>query len=813
MAIRASNGYPTEAATPGGGTQQSIQYLYDNVANDGDTITLPSGDFNWTERVTLGQDKGIIIQGNTTTGGAGTGTVSPVHNTKIYDFVGTSPPGGDRRTMILVSSRPARNYRITGLTFKKGSTISASQGGSRGTVEFENDETTWGSPPAPSYNNRLDNCYFEDCFQYCQTAFTGWCYGVIDHCIFEFGVNRFVHYNHQNNYGGLDSAGVPYDNGHGAFNDRPRFGTLDFVFMESCTVGLLRRTTNTTYAFIDGTQGTRVVARNNYIINGIVGGHGTEGGVPRGVRAKEVYNNTLEFNKSDVFYNGRSGSALIHDNTSVGTIQPTLTATVNYRQFYARPDPVWGQSNGISIWDTNVTDAVNPGGRYPTLDKNQQSYNEANMLSNGAFIFHTGTATADTAEGTMTDTTHGGTGITWTPGMWSGYSIRHEEPGSESFGMGSWIISNSADSLTYRTRAITGDPVPLIFKAGDHYSIRRVLVTMDQNGGGYTTRKIKTKSGAPVLEASNAVGWCDPQVEPIYAWNNIHNPGAIPMLLTQVPGSPTTRLGTELFNSPDDTQAKAWYNAERNGHGHNGTGDTSGPAYTGTAVFPHPLVQPEAPKPFILISGNLSFGNVNVGSSSQKTATITNNGTANLVITDMTSNLAVFTIATPHTVTLAPGASTTRQVTFTPAAASTYSGTLTVAITGTFGGSNTAALDGVGVGVSATKVLVITGDLLFGNVMRGSVAQRTVNFANTGNAPLTITNLVPDSGISLSWTSTVIQPNGALNLIATADTSTQGAFSGTIAITSDATSGPNHLDFSFTVTERIVFGIFCDVQA
>src|SRR6266480_971615 len=43
------------------GTAESVQYLHDNSAQDGDTITLPAGTFTWTRPVTI--SKAIRLQG------------------------------------------------------------------------------------------------------------------------------------------------------------------------------------------------------------------------------------------------------------------------------------------------------------------------------------------------------------------------------------------------------------------------------------------------------------------------------------------------------------------------------------------------------------------------------------------------------------------------------------------------------------------------------------------------------------------------------------------------------------------------------
>jgi hypothetical protein len=69
------------------GTSINIQYIHDNLAQDGDTITLPPGTFTWTTGVTV--NKGITIQGQT--------TVSGDHSTWSV----TSPPPVSDQTILV----------------------------------------------------------------------------------------------------------------------------------------------------------------------------------------------------------------------------------------------------------------------------------------------------------------------------------------------------------------------------------------------------------------------------------------------------------------------------------------------------------------------------------------------------------------------------------------------------------------------------------------------------------------------------------------------------------------------------------------
>lgn len=75
---------------------------------------------------------------------------------------------------------------------------------------------------------------------------------------------------------------------------------------------------------------------------------------------------------------------------------------------------------------------------------------------------------------------------------------------------------------------------------------------------------------------------------------------------------------------------------------------------------------------------SLSFGNVEVGSSSMLQATVTNTGTAPLVISNIVSSDGQFTF-TPNAfpINVAPGANQVFDVTFTPAAVGAYTANLT----------------------------------------------------------------------------------------------------------------------------------------
>ncbi|NJL59431.1 MAG: choice-of-anchor D domain-containing protein [Desulfobacteraceae bacterium] len=107
--------------------------------------------------------------------------------------------------------------------------------------------------------------------------------------------------------------------------------------------------------------------------------------------------------------------------------------------------------------------------------------------------------------------------------------------------------------------------------------------------------------------------------------------------------------------------------------------------------------------PIIALSGDMAFGSVYLGSSAQKTLTISNIGN---------SPLTVYSISCPTgfsgnwSGTIAAGAYQNVTVTFTPTAAQTYSGTIAVSSDKTLG-TETIAVSGTGIpiqtGISAIR--------------------------------------------------------------------------------------------------------------
>ena len=105
-----SDGTETGHNYPGG----SVQWVHDNQAQNGDTITLPSGTFRYTTPLNI--TKGITLQGNTQVIGAPMTWQTAVDNTIIIDNTPRTAPD----LIHAVNFTSTQGFRITGITFKAG---------------------------------------------------------------------------------------------------------------------------------------------------------------------------------------------------------------------------------------------------------------------------------------------------------------------------------------------------------------------------------------------------------------------------------------------------------------------------------------------------------------------------------------------------------------------------------------------------------------------------------------------------------------------------------------------------------------------
>jgi hypothetical protein len=291
------------------GSAKSVQLLHDNSAKDGDTITVPAGEFTWSTAVTI--SKGITIQG------------AGFESTKIVSSVNSN--------RFTLNTTSGKKYRITGLDLT-------------GPAGLTNNNPTI-FVKGFSHQVRVDNCRF-DIDSTWNVFYGDWALGVIDHCQF---------------YGAMTSIFVSHarwgnkTEGDGSYQDDPGYGTDKAVFIEDC---YFQESTNR--PMMDAEPGSRVVVRKNKMVNNSVQNHGNEqnsttiGG--RACRLQEVYENEASTNVGGPFVGTRGGSGVIWGNKL--TRFNVVLSLVYYQSLM---HDIGKTADGTRKWDQNE-----PGGPFYT---------------------------------------------------------------------------------------------------------------------------------------------------------------------------------------------------------------------------------------------------------------------------------------------------------------------------------------------------------------------------------------------------------------------------------------------------------------
>jgi hypothetical protein len=301
-----------------------------------------------------------------------------------------------------------------------------------------------------------------------------------------------------------------------------------------------------------------------YLLNGPISDHGTEGGAERDIRAKEIYNNLMD-NRGGLPAGNRGGTSLYHDNTVIGVSPLGICNFTCNRTGYLRATPVWGLSDGTSVWDENDTEG-----------------NGTFVEGHPPHLFESGTASETTAEGTLTDTTKN-----WPTNHWVGYMVRQVNPGGVE--LASYIKSNTATTITYALFSWGNNH--MIFNSGMGYQIHRLLFSMDQNGAGKTDPIAVNAQDKPYLVSTGQPGFPHPARESCYGWNNIYGPTGAELKMRQNTGQPVTIEGIDYFNLGTDLSGTPPAVSNRY------TAALNGVQYTGPFQYPHPLVSGTQPSP------------------------------------------------------------------------------------------------------------------------------------------------------------------------------------------------------------------------
>jgi hypothetical protein len=189
------------------------------------------------------------------------------------------------------------------------------------------------------------------------------------------------------------------------------------------------------------------------------------------------------------------------------------------------------------------------------------------------------------------------------------------------------------------------------------------------------------------------------------------------------------------------------------------------------------------------LNGNLAFGSVPVFGSAIQTLTITNSGNEGLTVSGIGYPEG---FSGAWSGTIPAGGSTNVTVTFAPSSAISYSGTVTINSDKT-SGTNTIAISGTGAVVTPTKIIGLSGNLAFGSVSVGASSSSTLTITNSGNSVLTVNSIIYPTGFSGNWNSGSIPAGSSRNVTVTFAPTSAQAYSSTVTVTSDATSGSNTL--------------------
>ena len=211
-------------------------------------------------------------------------------------------------------------------------------------------------------------------------------------------------------------------------------------------------------------------------------------------------------------------------------------------------------------------------------------------------------------------------------------------------------------------------------------------------------------------------------------------------------------------------------------------GTAPGLALTGTGVQPGISVSPTS----------ISFGSLIDGQTKSLPVVITNTGSADLTVAQVSSTgtgLSVSGVATP--LTIAAGKSSTFTAQFAPQTAGLANGSISL-VTNASSSPTVVTLSGTGVAATAT-LSVSPASLSFGNVNVGGSANQTVTITNTGNSATTISQIaVSGQSLSVSGVSLPVSLASAQSATFTVQFSptTSATTNGTISIVSPGGTSP-----------------------
>jgi len=201
-----------------------------------------------------------------------------------------------------------------------------------------------------------------------------------------------------------------------------------------------------------------------------------------------------------------------------------------------------------------------------------------------------------------------------------------------------------------------------------------------------------------------------------------------------------------------------------------------------------------------LSPSSISFGSVAVGSTVSQSVRVSNSGSSDITVTQVSTAVSGFNITgTSLPVTIGPGKQSTFNVIFSPTVKKSISGIVSV-MSSASSSPSTIAVSGTG--AAATTLLDSSASSLsFGNVAIGASSILDVTLKNAGNSNVNVSGVsvagarFATSGVSAGL---ILAPGQNATLQVSFSPSTTGSLTGSVTVASNATNSPVVISLSGT---------------
>jgi hypothetical protein len=199
-----------------------------------------------------------------------------------------------------------------------------------------------------------------------------------------------------------------------------------------------------------------------------------------------------------------------------------------------------------------------------------------------------------------------------------------------------------------------------------------------------------------------------------------------------------------------------------------------------------------------VIPARVSFGNVTVGVTNTQMVAISNPGTANLSVTQVSpvgTGFGISGLTLPLSVP--PGGSSAFTLSFTPSSASSFSGSLTLVNNAL---TSPLLIPLAGTGVSPVAQLSASpASLSFGSTITGASGTQNVTLVNTGNSSVSVSQIsITGTGYSAAGFAlpVTLAAGQSTSFSVTFAPTTTGSLLGNLNVTSNATNSPLAISLS-----------------